>query len=125
MAQREGRKMAATYTPISWSELREVLKADKWSEVDGYRERVLDFPIKDTGCVVRVYTSIAKHNDSSRGKGKDAIRVCAVNLKTQRGMVKSRRVHRTQNWRDNLKKRILETLNIAREMRGLVPVEVK
>jgi len=65
--------------------------------------------------VIRVYTSIQKNTSIGRRNGGDAIRVCAVNTKTDRGLVKSRRVHRTQGWRDNLKSRVMDTLTTAKE----------
>jgi predicted ATP-grasp superfamily ATP-dependent carboligase len=113
--------MVATYTDISIGQMREVLRRDKgWREVelDNVREYVFDWPIKsegeDTGCVVRVYTSISKWGNHSRGCGADAIRVCAVNLRTGKGLKKAKRVNRTDGWQDRLKDRVLAVVENIR-----------
>ena len=109
--------MAATYTQITLDEMNNVLKADKgWKPFNSHKEYVYDWCIPGlNGVVIRVYTSVAKLNDQGRRCGGDAIRVCAVNTVTDRGLVKSRRVHRTQGWRDNLKSRVLDTIKVAKE----------
>ena len=103
--------MAATYTPVSLAEMVELLSPAKgWNEVtlDRVQEHVLDWRVHRFAetVVVRVYTSVRISDDAGRGCGKDAIRVCAVNLDTDRGLVKAKRVHRVENWRINLRKRI-------------------
>jgi hypothetical protein len=103
--------MAAQYTPVTLAEMVELLKPEKgWHEValERVREHVLDWRVQrfKAHIVVRVYTSVKKTTGTGRGCGKDAIRVCAVNLDTDRGLVASKRVHRVENWRTNLQKRI-------------------
>jgi len=110
--------MAATYTKITLEEMSDVLKADKgWAQVDSSaKEFVYEWSIPSLdGVVIKVYTSIHKKDGIGRRKGGDAIRVCAVDTKRDRGLVKSRRVHRTQGWRDNLKSRVMDTLKVAKE----------
>jgi hypothetical protein len=110
--------MAATYTVVTLDEMNDVLKASKgWVQVDGSaREYVYEWKVPQChGVVIRVYTSIHKDTAVGRRKGGDAIRVCAVNTVKDRGLVKSRRVHRTQGWRENLKSRVLDTLALAKE----------
>jgi len=107
--------MAAKYTSITLTEMTDLLTPEKgWHDATPptAKEHVLHWRVKryaDT-IVVKVYTSIATAHATGRGKGKDAIRVCAVNLDTDRGLVKAKRVHRVENWRTNLKSRILHVL---------------
>jgi hypothetical protein len=110
--------MAATYTRVHLQAMCELLRPDKgWVEVEEHaKEYVFDFPLTSRpGVVIRVYTSIDKRTAEARRCGGDAIRVCAVNTRTNRGLVKSRRVHRTQGWRDNLKSRVLDAIKLAKE----------
>lgn len=58
--------------------------------------------------IVKVYSSIHKNDGVSRGCGKDAIRVVAVNTKTNRGVVKSNRINRVPGWEDRLKKKVTQ-----------------
>lgn len=103
--------MASTYVQVTIEQMREKLKATKgWTEKVIGNEIVFDFPIKSQpGVVIRVFSSIKAFDHQAglgRGKGKDAIRVCAFNQKTERGILKSKRVYRTTNWRDNLEKKV-------------------
>ena len=110
--------MAATYTLVTLDQMQDVLKADKgWKVIDcSGKEHVFEWNVPSrNGIVIRVYTSIHKDTSVGRRKGGDAIRVCAVNTIKDRGLVKSRRVHRTQGWRDNLRSRVMDTLKLAKE----------
>jgi hypothetical protein len=110
--------MAATYTVVTLDQMQDVLKASKgWKQVDcSAREFVYEWKVPQrNGVVIRVYTSIHKDTSVGRRKGGDAIRVCAVDTNRDRGLVKSRRVHRTQGWRDNLRSRVMDTLTLAKE----------
>jgi len=71
--------------------------------------------------VVRVYSSIAKATGVSRAVGGDAIRVCAVDLKLNRGMISAQRVHRVENWRENLRTRVLEVRDALGERLASMP----
>jgi len=96
------------YTEISLGEMQQVLA--NWDEVNGSsstREYVYEKMINENPkIVIKVYTSISKNNDSSRDKGQDAIRVCAVDLTNRRGWIKTVRVLRVNGWRNNLLKAI-------------------
>lgn len=106
--------MAATAVQITLSEFTEFLRADRgWSPVQVHfrcDEHVFDwvpFP-EHPKMVVRVYSSISKFTNVSRQVGGDAIRVCAVDLGSNRGMIAAQRVHRVENWRENLRARVLQ-----------------
>lgn len=111
--------MGSRYTPITIAEMREAFsKKDSqgkgWLEsVQGRSEIVFDYEVAPN-CIVRVWTSLSSHTDNSRGVGDDAIRVCAYNPQTNRGLVKSARVYRIATWRENLKKRLQEVIPLAR-----------
>lgn len=96
------------YTEISLNEMQQLLAG--WDEVNGSsstREYVYEKMInEEPKIVIKVYTSISKNNDSSREKGQDAIRVCAVDLTNRRGWIKTVRVLRVNGWRNNLSKAI-------------------
>lgn len=80
--------MAATYTPVSLGDIQDVLKAENgWIEnaLAKVDERVFDWPIPGYPSVVaRVYSSGDKRTGMSRKSGRDAIRVCAVDLEADR-----------------------------------------
>ena len=112
--------MAATAVTITLSELDDFLQASKgWTPYTPTwkcREHVRDFPLSARpGVVVRVYTSISIATGVSRPVGGDAIRVCAVDTIRDRGIVSTRRVHRVENWRENLKARVMEVLREAHD----------
>lgn len=66
--------------------------------------------------IVKVYSSIHKNDGVSRGCGKDAIRVCAVNTKTDRGVVKSNRINRVPGWDVRLKAKVTDVWNTVLAM---------
>lgn len=110
--------MAAHYTPVSLSEIQGVLKAEKgWSAVDlpKVEEHVFDWTVAPYEAVVRVYSSVRKDTGVSRSCGKDAIRVCAVDLATDKGLVKTTRIHRTPGWNGRLKERVMQVLQTAKK----------
>ena len=111
--------MAATYTPVSIAEMRELFDPAKgWKEevFDNVNEHVFVYRSKkNPRFIVKVYTSIPLEAARGRGCGEDAIRVCGVrtnhpNTYEGRGAFKAARVHRTKNWRDNLRKRVEDAL---------------
>ena len=95
------------------------LSPDKgWQPVDVPRalEHVFDWPVeKYPGVVIRVYSSIKKATATGRDCGRDAIRVCAVDTVSTKGLCKAVRVHRVEGWRDNLKARIMHVLKQTHE----------
>jgi hypothetical protein len=72
-----------------------------------YVKRLLTKP----NVVVKVYSSIHKNDGISRACGKDAIRVCAVNTKTDRGVIKSNRINRVPGWELRLKNKVTDVWN--------------
>ncbi len=75
-------------------------KKTGWNSQFSTRERVFSRPINDQIKVI-VYTSVV--DDDVRASGQDSIRVCATYVtKTGmiKGLVKTRRVHRTGNIKD-------------------------
>jgi len=72
--------------------------------------------ISKPNVVVKVYSSIHKKDGVSRGCGTDAIRVCAVNTVTNRGVIKSNRINRVPGWELRLKKKVTDVWNAVLEM---------
>jgi hypothetical protein len=130
------------YTPINLPEMAELLKTEKgWVCISPYGnvESYFDFKlnmlsnfktdvvediskgaierIRGTSVFIRVYSSIV--GQQSREVGKDAIRVCIIaevptkEYKRVVGIQSFTRVHRTANWRDNLRKRVQEAFDWA------------
>lgn len=117
----------ADYKLVTRKEVEEVLSAERGWRKSAVKagEYVYDWPVKRwPGVVIRVYTSVDKETDTSRGVGRDAIRVCVVDIPNSRGVLKARRVHRTLNWRTNLRKRVegmlrhVDDVMSKRESRG-------
>lgn len=108
--------MAAKYKVVLLEEVEQLLRSAKgWVRTvkGNTKEYVFSYKLRSNPRVeILVYTSITRSH-RSRGKGRDAIRVCAV--MGNRGLVKSSRVHRVENWRANLKKRIITVIGQARE----------
>jgi len=100
--------MPAIYTAITYGEMREVLKVERgWVELKNHAESTKEYVFtRDLetlpGVQIKVYSSIPRYSERARGCGQDAIRVCAIRLVDGKwqGLVKSQRVHRTQNRRD-------------------------
>lgn len=110
----------AHYALITLAEMRDLLRPEKgWEEpvMEFAKEVVFDYHLKDfPHAVVRVYSSIERSTGVARKVGGDAIRVCAVDLKRDRGLIATTRVHRVEGWRENLKSRVLEVLKETHEL---------
>ena len=107
------------YTVITIEEMINFLSAKKgWVMTDpGKGETYFDFPVKDTEVIIRVWSSIC--GNISRAKGKDAIRVVLLidkGIKTI-GVKKYPRVTRQENWKQNLKARILDAYEYAKNIK--------
>jgi hypothetical protein len=85
-----------------------------WQENVVNNEVVFDFALTPA-CTIRVYSSIRNDSGVNRGVGQDAVRVAAFNPLTQKGLVKSSYVQRIASWKDNLRKRIREVGDTAKE----------
>jgi len=106
------------YVQYSEQEVRELMEDMQFQEVrvGGTRELVFELPTKQPDVRLRVYSSVAA--GSARGCGKDAGRVVLV-VKNGHGdwhvAWKARRVHRTENFLANLRKRCRDAwLMVAR-----------
>jgi hypothetical protein len=104
------------YVEITGADMAELLKGSKgWTLTkNGHtKELVYEYIIPSRPeLVVKVYTSIK--DNVSRRKGQDAIRVCCVNTKLDKGWIKSASVYRVEGWRNNLKKRIISVIKDAK-----------
>lgn len=101
-----------SYVTILESEFDAIFRPERnWvKEYSGHAKEIIYTKrfIKKPDVIVKVYSSIHKNDGISRGCGKDAIRVCAVNTKTDRGVVKSNRINRVPGWEDRLKKKVTQ-----------------
>lgn len=103
--------MAATYIAILESDFDAIFTPEKnWKkDVMSNQEIVYSKPLlTKPHLLVKVYSSIRKANGVSRGVGQDAIRVCAINTKTDRGVRKTKRINRVPGWDVRLKERVTE-----------------
>ena len=110
-----------TYHNVSLNELKAVLTEDKgWSlvvEPGITKEYVFNFPLTSSPwIVVRVCSGITA-DGNSRGCGKDAIRVFALDTKANKGYIKTKRVYRIQTWESNLRKAVTNCFEMAKERR--------
>jgi Na+-translocating ferredoxin:NAD+ oxidoreductase RnfG subunit len=100
-----------SYCVITELQFDELLQSSKgWvKEVNG-KEYVYGYrTTKNPNVVVYVYSTIT--NDGlGRKCGGDAIRVCAVNTTTQKGIIKSSRIYRTPGWDDRTKAKVLDVI---------------
>ena len=89
----------STYCRISASEMKELLKTEKgWKTELAGKEIVFCFNLNSHKEIqVKVFSSITDKEWIGRDIGKDAIRVCAVNVARNCGWVKVARVYRTTN----------------------------
>tara|TARA_R110002167_G_scaffold98020_2_gene258240 strand:- start:3845 stop:4168 length:324 start_codon:yes stop_codon:yes gene_type:complete len=104
--------MAATYTTITELEFDSLLKHSKgWGKKVVGNEFVYSYvPKKNPDTMVKVYSSI-KLDGVSKTVGCDSIKVCAINTKTERGIIKSSRINRTAGWDVRTKAKILEVMS--------------
>jgi hypothetical protein len=104
--------MSATYCTITELEMDSIFQSEKnWIKeyTDYHSEIVYTKTLKSKPWIqVKVYSSLRKNNGVSAGVGQDAIRVCAINIKTNKGIIKSRRINRVPNWEQRLKPRVEE-----------------
>jgi len=90
---------------VSLDEMQSVLRSDKGWELkaeDRSREYFFSFPLSNSPHIqIRVASGITA-NGQSRGCGKDAIRVFAVDTKANKGYIKTKRIYRLPTWKKNL-----------------------
>lgn len=106
-------------TQITIDEMRQFLKAEKgWYEPEPHPGFEHVFEVKVPfypNAVIKVLTSINKHNGLSRKVGGDAIRVFAVDLKAKKGLHKTIKVLRVKGWKNNLQKAVVSIWRDLRE----------
>lgn len=103
--------MGSQYVTITELEMDALFKADKgWSKVLEGGEYVYRYTtLKNPDIVVKVFSSVTP-DGVARKCGGDAIRICAVNTKTNRGVIKNGRVNRTSGWDDRVKTKVVDTI---------------
>lgn len=115
--------MAAQYTKITLEEMAAFLKRGfralkpKMSANRG--EIVFDLYLSEKAGI-RVWTSIAAGREEGAGLGEDAIRIQFYNFGQNRPLIpgKAPIVKRTQNWRDSLKDRIEDYIELYDDKEG-------
>lgn len=109
-----------SYVTILESEFDAIFLPERnWvKEYNGHAKEIIYTKrfITKPNVIVKVYSSIHKNDGVSRGCGKDAIRVCAVNTKTDRGVVKSNRINRVPGWDGRLKAKVTDVWNTVLAM---------
>jgi hypothetical protein len=102
--------MSKTYVTITELEFDGLLQHAKgWTKDKSGNEIVYSYTSKkNPDIMVLVYSSIT--NGVSRKCGADAIRICAVNTRTNKGVLKSTRVNRVAGWNERVKERVIETI---------------
>jgi hypothetical protein len=107
--------MAAQYCLITELEMDAIFKPEKnWvKEYSGYYKEVVysKIPKSKPWLQIRVYSSINKNNGISAGVGNDSIKVCAISLKTDKGVIKTKRINRVPGWDGRLINRVTEVWN--------------
>ena len=109
-----------TFHNVTLDDMKALLKADKgWNLKIEPRsaELFFEFPLtKSPHIVVRVASGIIM-NGQSRGCGKDAIRVFAIDTKAGKGYIKTKRVYRIGTWEKNLTKAVTNCFEDAKRRR--------
>lgn len=121
----EVKSMAAQYTPISLPEMEQFLKrgfrALKPTKGSSRGEICYDLFLNETKTIgIRVMTSISLGRDMAAEEGADAIRVGFFNFAKGYPMIPGKFpiVKRTQNWKDSLKDRIEDYMEMFEEKEG-------
>ncbi len=114
--------MSAQYTQITLTEMEQFLKRGFRSlrpkKVDSRGEIAFELYLNDTNTVaIRVLTSIPRGREVAAEEGADAIRVGFFSAKKGYPLIGGKQpiVKRTQGWRDNLKDRIEDYLELYSE----------
>lgn len=101
-----------SYVVVTELEFDNLFKPEKgWRKVIKGNEYVYTYTsTKNPKIDVLVYSSLSTDKGTGRKCGGDAIRVCAVNTVSKKGIMKSKRVYRTPGWDERVKERVIETL---------------
>jgi hypothetical protein len=104
--------MASLYCTITELEMDAIFKPEKnWvKEYSGFHKEVVysKIPKIKPWLQIRVYSSLNKNSGLSAKCGADAIRVCVINIETNKGVIKSRRINRVTGWDARLVNRVEE-----------------
>lgn len=110
--------MGTRYVQIPLETMRQFITAKNpslFTEKVSNDEIVFDFPHPSyPSIIIRIFTGISKSNGQSRGCGRDALRVAAIdyaNPNAPRGYIKSLTAYRTQNWQANLRDRTQKVIH--------------
>lgn len=106
---------AATSVPVHLEEMAKVInrgfRALKPRQIVSQRNGeilfILEPDIDQPQFIIKVQSSIMRGETVARESAEDSIRIVLLNKETDRPITgKFQRVHRTQNWKDNLRSRI-------------------
>ncbi len=111
-----------TFVVVTELQMDSIFKSEKdWKkEYSGNAQEVVYIKSlkRNPNYLLKVYSSVKQSNGIGRGVGKDAIRVCAINLKTNKGLVKAKRINRTIGWEKRLMERVCEVWTTLRKFDG-------
>jgi hypothetical protein len=114
-------EMSASYYNVSLTEIKTVLQSEKgWGLVANPQsnEYIFSFPLSNSPHIqLRVCSGITA-NGKSRGCGKDAIRVFAVDTLKDKGYISTKRVYRLDTWEKNLKAAVTKCFLAAKARRN-------
>lgn len=105
------------YVQIPVQDMRSFLQPVKgWMETISGNEIVFTYNLKSFPFIqIKIFSGIKSSDQTSRDCGKDAIRVCAVNVKQNKGWIKVSRVYRIEGWKANLQNRVMEVIRLSKE----------
>ncbi len=112
-------KRAATFVPVALEDMEKVINRGFRAlrpkrVVSPYREYqyFLTPDLEQPQYVIRINSSIFAGSAEARDNGEDSIRIVLLDTKRDKPLMDGRyqRVHRTMNWRDNLRSRIEDAL---------------
>jgi len=85
-------------------------------------EAVYEREYDDSGCRIRIYSSVDIRDNESRGIGADAIRVVLIDKEGYPWHQQFKRVHRVVNWRKNLLSRFERVIDFPWDYRWAEPI---
>lgn len=100
--------MAKTYVEVTELEFDALFQSAKgWKKEVKGNEYVYSYALKKQPNVsILVYSSVTS-TGLGRKCGGDAIRICAINTKTDKGVRKSVRVYRTLGWAERTQEKVI------------------
>lgn len=109
--------MSAKYVPVTELEFDSIFLEKGWQKTvqPGSKEITYTKNLKTKPHVcVKVYSSVKVESGLGRDCGKDAIRVVAVDMAKNKGLVKVSRVYRVPGWQNRLKERVITVWGMAK-----------